>query len=98
MSGVTQCRVESRVEVRRTTSAFSGTVLLQQQLEPAHRTKQVSLQLPTSADNVTLLAFAAERRAAVRRAAGCRPLSIDISSGVLLKLEVGIRKRAWQRA
>ena len=32
-------------------------------------------QLPTSADNVTLLAFAAERRAAVRRAAaapGCR--------------------------
>jgi len=31
--------------------------------------EEVCVQLPTSADSVTLLAFAAERRAAVRRAA-----------------------------
>jgi len=31
--------------------------------------EQVCVQLPTSADNVTLLAFAAERRAAVHPAA-----------------------------
>ena len=33
--------------------------------------KQVCVQPPTSAKNVTLLAFAAERRAAERRAAAC---------------------------
>ena len=33
-----------------------------------------SVQLPTSADNATLLAFAAERRAAVRPAAAAVPL------------------------
>jgi len=38
--------------------------------------KQVCVQLPASAINVTLLAFAAERSAAARAAA---PLSIDIS-------------------
>jgi len=42
----------------------------------ANSSKQVCVQLPTSADNVTLLAFAAARRAAVRPAAtapgGCR--------------------------
>jgi len=37
-----------------------------------NQTEQVCLQLPTSAANVTLLAFAAERRAA---AAKCRPCS-----------------------
>ena len=39
---------------------------------------QVCVQLPTPADNVTLLAFAVERRAAVCRAAA-GPRSIDIS-------------------
>jgi len=39
--------------------------------------EQVCVHLPTTADNVTLLAFATDRRAAVRR----RPLqqSVDIS-------------------
>jgi len=37
--------------------------------------QQVCVRLPTSADNVTLLTFADERRVAVRRA----PLPIDIS-------------------
>jgi len=48
--------------------------------------KQVRAQLPTSAVNVTLLAFAAERRAAAPLLVGVRrlprpapPLSIDIS-------------------
>jgi len=43
--------------------------------------KQVRVQLPTSAVNVTLLAFAAEHRAAALLLLGARrsPLSIDIS-------------------
>ena len=50
-----------------------------------HRLKEqrVCLQLPTSADNVTLVAFAAERRAAAQLLllldARRPPLSIDIS-------------------
>jgi len=44
------------------------------------RNKQVCVQPSAAAVNVTLLAFAADRRAAVRRAAvALLPLSIDIS-------------------
>jgi len=42
-----------------------------QTLQPIDR-KQVSVELPTSADNVTLLAFAAERRAAAPLLVGAR--------------------------
>jgi len=42
-----------------------------QTLQPIDR-KQVSVELPTSADNETLLAFAAERRAAAPLLVGAR--------------------------
>jgi len=47
-------------------------------------TKNKSVQLPTSADNVTLLAFAAERRAAERRAAAGRPAADAVDRHLLL--------------
>ena len=44
---------------------------------PKTRGKQVCVQLPTSADNVTLLVFAADRRPAVRRAAAAPLLRLS---------------------
>jgi len=46
--------------------------------------KQVRVPLPTTADNVTLLAFAAERRAAERRAAAGRPAADAVDRHLLL--------------
>jgi len=48
--------------------------------------KQARAQLPTSADSATLLAFAAERRAAVRLAAAAPPRPPTSLRGWLYKM------------
>jgi len=47
--------------------------------------RQVCVQLPTSADNVTLLVFAADRRRAVRRAAAAAAPLLRLSGPPTLR-------------